>query len=135
LHLPDARLARRGPAVGDVARGGVIGSLVVALELVGQGRAAVRRQVINRPRKRSPLSGPEVVHAADEGLAVVRSVVPDNLIGPGPPLQPTTLLPVPGGRRADPGPLVLVLQVDHADHGTISGSNVTLFESDSHAQE
>src|SRR5262245_24133187 len=135
VHLPDAGLVRRRPALGLAFDGGVICSLMVALEIVGEGSAAVRRQVIYRPRQRPPLTRLEVVQPADEGLLVVGPIVPGDLIRCGPPLQPRALLPVPGGRRADRFPLVVVLQIDHANLGAIIGTDISLVEVDAHAQE
>src|SRR5262249_38652529 len=135
VHLPDAGLARRWPALGFAFDGGVIGSLVVALEVVSEHHSAVWRQIVNRPRETATFFRLEVKHAANKRLLVIGPVVPDDLIRRGPPLQPGALLPVPGRRRADRFPLVVVIQIDHADLGTVIGTDVPLVEIDTPAPE
>ena len=72
---------------------------------------------------------------ADKCLAVVGAVVPDDLVGGGPPLQPGALLPVPGGCFPDPSPLVLVVETDKANVGMIAGAHVAILKIDSHSQQ
>src|SRR5438552_917472 len=100
--------------------------LVLPLEIMGQGLAAVGRKVINRTRQSTSFAGVEVIHTANKARAFVGAVVPYNLIGCWPPLKPGALLPVPGCCFSDLGPLVMVFEIDNTNFGTVGWLNRTV---------
>ena len=115
VHGPDAGVGRSGLVGARVGDADIIASAPGnPLEVLGSGRLAIGRDVINGPRKRSGRPRLEVVELGDEVGVVARAVVPRDLVGVRTPLQAAALLPVPRGGRADLRPGV----ADSADRSS-----------------
>src|SRR5262245_831364 len=68
-------------------------------------------------------------------FAIVRTIVPDNFFGAGPPLKPGTLLPVPRRGFSYLDPLEAILRIDNADVRPVRGLNKTILKVHLHRQE
>ena len=136
IHMSDAR-ARRGhlvkKAVADssvAVAGATVGN---AGEVAGHGLFTIGSERVNRSRKRGLLHRLHIQKVADE--LVFFALIPNHFgFGAGNPLQHATLLPAPCVALAQGNPLVVVLEVDHADLNHIIPGGGAPFKAGSIAQ-
>src|SRR5437667_7173217 len=136
VHLPDTGRGWSVLIFEVVLNPDIIGSTVLhPLEIVSQCGSAVWRQVVDRAREGAALARAEVIHTAYILFAIVRAIVPYDLIRFGTPLKSGSLLPVPGRAFPNFRPLVAVLEIDIANISTISRINKAVLKIDLHPQQ
>ena len=93
-------------------------------EIEAERPASVRTQAINRTADGLFFAGPDIEDPGDEMVAF--AVVVDDLgLCVVEPLEHAALLPAPGIGFGDGDEFIVVLQVDHAEHGFFTGDRLT----------
>jgi hypothetical protein len=107
--------------------------VVEPLEVDAERTLAIGRDRVDRMGKGALFVRLDVEDACDEVRvdALALAIVPHHLAGrAGQPLQHGALLPVECARRAERDPLVVVLEIDHADLGDVVGGDRAVLEID-----